>query len=310
MKAIVIENWGGPEALQWKEVPVPSIKPDEILVRVHSAGVSPLDLHMRDGWYKDSYSLPLILGWELSGTVASVGEEIAKFREGELVFAHPSVFRSGGVYAQYAAIKESEAALKPPSINHNLAAAASMNGLTAWQVLFDVAHLASGQKILIHAAAGGVGHIAVQLAKWKGASVIGTASSKNKEFLRHLGVDEVIDYNTMPFEKAVKNVDVVFDTIGGDTLLRSFKVLKKGGIAVSIIDFERIKQAEEFGVRGLNHIVAPNAHQLKEIGKLLEEHKIKPAVSAVFPLKEAAFAHRLLASGHTRGKIVLEVNET
>ena len=308
MKAIVMKDWGGPEVLQYKEVPVPSLKPDEILVRVHSAGVSPFDLHVRDGWYKDSYPLPIILGWDLSGTVAEVGADVSKFREGDSVFAQTSVYRNGGAYAMFTAVKEKEAALKPASISHNQATAASMNGLTAWQALFDVAHLSSGQKVLVHAAAGGVGHLAVQLAKWKGAYVIGTASRRNREFLLGLGVDEVIDYTTTPFEKAVKDVDVVLDTVGGDTLLKSFEVTKKGGIVVSIVDFERIKQAADFGVRGETVVVSLNSHWLAEIGRLLSEGKIKVHIAAVFPLKDAAKAHLLCQSGHTRGKIVLEVS--
>lgn len=309
MSAVVIESYGGPETLRYKEIQVPSIKPDEILVRVHSAGVSPFDLHIRDGWFKDpiAYPFPIVLGWELSGVVVSVGADISKFKEGDTVFAHPSVNRSGGAYAPYAAIKESEAAHKPASISHHHAAAASMNGLTAWQALFDTAHLSSGQKILIHAAAGGVGHLAVQLAKWKGAYVIGTASAKNKEFLYTLGVDEAIDYTSTPFEKTVKDADVVFDTVGGDTLLKSFLAAKKGGLVISIVDFDRIKEAAKHGVRGENVIVAPNAVQLSEIGKLLSEGKLQTHIAATFPLSDAAKAHRLVQSGHTRGKIVLQL---
>lgn len=307
MKAIVIQTYGGPEVLRYEEVPVPTIKPDEILVHIHSAGVSPFDLHVRDGWYKDAYPFPIILGWELSGVVAECGTQVSKFREGDLLFAHPSVYRNGGGYAEYAVVKENEAALKPDSISHHQAAAASMNALTAWQVLFDAAHLSSGQKILIHAAAGGVGHLAVQLARWKGAYVIGTASAKNKQFLLDLGVDETIDYHSQHFEKAVKNADVVFDTIGGDTLMKSFSVVKKGGIVVSIVDFERIKEASHFGAIGKNVIVEPNPHQMAEIAKLLAEGKLKVHIDAVFPLKDAAKAQLAVQSGHTRGKIVLDV---
>ncbi len=307
MKAIVIHEFGGPDVLRYEDVPEPSIKPDEIRIRVHSAGVSPFDLHVRDGWYKDSYPFPITLGWEISGVVAECGAQVFKFREGDLVFAHPSVYRNGGGYADYAAVKESEAVLKPASITHREAAAASMNALTAWQALFDTAHLSAGQKVLIHAAAGGVGHLAVQLARWKGAYVIGTASAKNKQFLLDLGIDEFIDYHSQPFEKAVKNVDAVFDTIGGETLVKSFSTLKKGGIAVSIVDFERIKEAPKFGVRGENVIVAPNPLQMAEIAKLLEEGTIKPHIETSFPLKEAKKAQIAVQSGHTRGKIVLDL---
>jgi len=309
MKAIRFHSYGGPEVLQLEDVATPTIQSDEILVRVHSAGVSPFDLHVREGWYKDSssYPLPCILGWELSGEVDSVGENVRLFKKGDAIFAHPSVFRSGGAYAEYVSIKENETAHKPASLNYNESAAVSMNGLIAWQALFDVANLLSGQKILIHAAAGGVGHLAVQLAKWKGAYVIGTASAKNKEFLLNLGVDKVIDYTTTAFETAVKDVDVVLDTMGGDTLIKSFSVLKKDGIVVSIVDFNRIKDAEKFGVRGENVVVSPNASELNEIAELMSEGKLKVHVSAVFPLIEASKAHALCETGHVNGKIVLEI---
>lgn len=309
MKAIRFHSYGRPEVLQLEDVATPTIKSDEILVRVHSAGVSPFDLHVREGWYKDSssYPLPCILGWELSGEVDSVGENVRLFKKGDAIFAHTSVYRSGGAYAEYVSIKENEAAFKPASLSYHESAAVSMNGLTAWQALFDVANLLSGQKVLIHAAAGGVGHLAVQLAKWKGAYVIGTASAKNKEFLLNLGVDKVIDYTTTAFEAAVKDVDVVLDTMGGDTLIKSFSVLKKDGIVVSIVDFDRIKDAEKFGVRGENVVVSPNASELNEIAKLMNEGKLKVHVSAVFPLIEASKAHALCETGHVNGKIVLEV---
>lgn len=308
MKAVVLHAYGTPDVLHYEDVMMPTINSDEILIRVHSAGVSPFDAHVREGWYKESpnYLLPIILGWELSGIVAEVGSDVSSFKKGDAVFAHPSVYRTGGAYAEYVAIKADEAAHKPASISHHEAAAASMNALTAWQALFDVAQLERGQRILIHAAAGGVGHLAVQLAKWKGAYVIGTASEKNKTFLLGLGIDEVIDYTRASFEKAVNNVDVVLDTVGGDTLMKSFSVLRKNGIAVSIVDFERIKEAPKFGVRGENVVVSPNAGELSQIAQLLDEGKLKPLISKVFPLTEAATAHGLVEAGHVNGKILLE----
>lgn len=309
MKAIVVKNYGGPEVLQYQEMEIPGIKPDEILVRVHSAGVSPFDAHVREGWYKASpnYSLPIILGWELSGTVVAAGDKVSRFKSGDDVFAHPSVYRQGGAYAEYVVVQEKEAALKPAAITHEQAAAVSMNALTAWQALFEVAHLSSGQKILIHAAAGGVGHLAVQLAKWKGAEVLGTASIKNKPFLLELGVDQVIDYESCDFADMVKNVDVVLDTLGGNILLKSFSVTKKNGIVVSIVDFEKIKQAVDFGIRGENVIVAPNAQQLNQIADLLVTGQLKAHIADVFLLADAEKAHRLLETGHVRGKILLRI---
>lgn len=229
MKAIVAATYGEAEVLEYRAVKIPSIQSDEILVQIHNAGVSPFDAHVREGWYKNSpnYSLPIILGWELSGVVVSIGEKVSRFKPGDAVFAHPSVYRQGGAYAEYVAIQEKEAAHKPAALSHEQAAAASMNALTAWQALFDIGQLSAGQKILIHAAAGGVGHLAVQLAKWKGAEVIGTASAKNKPFLLSLGIDEVIDYTADHFENKIKDVNMVLDTVGGDILIKSFAVTKK-----------------------------------------------------------------------------------
>lgn len=309
MQAIITPVYGGPEVLQYQEIAVPSIKSDEILVQVHSAGVSPFDVHVRDGWYKDSpnYSLPIILGWELSGIVVAVGTHVSQFKTGDAVFAHPNVYHNGGAYAEYVALKENEAAHKPTSMSHHQAAALSMNSLTAWQALFDVAQLTAGQKILIHAAAGGVGHLAVQLAKWRGAYVIGTASARNKKFLSHLGADKIIDYTTTPFENWVKDVDVVLDTIGGETLMKSFSVTKKNGIVISIVDFENIKKASQLGVKGENIVVSPNSKQLCEIAKLFDDKKIKVHIEAIFPLADAQKAHILIQSGHNRGKIILSI---
>jgi NADPH:quinone reductase-like Zn-dependent oxidoreductase len=307
MRAIITPVYGGSEVLQYQEVAVPSIKPDEILVQVHSAGVSPFDIHVRDGWYKASpnYPLPIILGWELSGKVVAIGTQTSRFREGDEIFAHPSVYRSGGAYAEYVAVKEIESTHKPATMSHHQAAALSMNALTAWQALFDVAQLTANQKILIHAAAGGVGHLAVQLAKWRGAYVIGTASAKNKEFLSNLGADEIIDYTNDPFENLAKDVDVVLDTIGGETLIKSFSITKKNGIVVSIVDFENIKLAPKFGIRGENVIVSPNFQQLSKIANLFEEKMIQAHIETIFPLAEASKSHIQIQSGHTCGKIVL-----
>jgi len=309
MKAITISTYGGPEVLQYKDVEIPTIKSDEILVRTHSAGVSPFDLHVRDGWYKESnyYTLPIILGWEISGVVAETGKDITKFKKGDEVFGYINGIRNGGAYAEYTVVKENEVVHKPKSITHHQAAAASMNALTAWQAMFDIANLSAGQTILIHAATGGIGHLAVQLAKWKGAYVIGTASARNKAFLLDLGADEVIDYTTTPFEKIAKNIDVVLDNIGGDTLLKSFSTLKKSGVVVTTIDFEGIKAAEKFGVRGETVFVNPNPQQLTAIAELLDKKILKPNIEKTFPLIDAAKAQLHVQSGRTRGKVTLEI---
>ncbi len=198
-------------------------------------------------------------------------------------------------------------ALKPSSIDHIQAGAVPLASLTAWQSLFEVAGLKSGQTVLIHAAAGGVGHFAVQFAKWKGAKVIGTASAGNEGFLRELGADEVIDYRTTRFEDAVHDVDVVLDTIGGDTQQRSWQVLKKGGILVATLGISSPDAARQHGVRGEGVMVHPDAAQLTQIAALIDTGKLKPAVTTTLPLAEAARAHELSEAGHVRGKIVLQV---
>lgn len=230
MLAVRMYSYGGPEVLKFEEVPKPEPGAGEILVKVHAAGVNPVDWKVREGYFKQmvNYKLPLIPGWDFSGVVDTLGPDAERFEEGDKIFGKADSLRDGA-YAEYLVIKESDVAFKPKSIDHVEAAAIPTGALTAWQALFDTARLKEGELVLIHAAAGGVGHFAVQLAKWKGATVIGTTSQRNLDFLRQLGVDEAIDYHAMKFETLVKNVDVVLDTIGGDTQKRSWKVLKKGG---------------------------------------------------------------------------------
>lgn len=308
MQAVVIENYGNADALRNKEVSIPKIGADELLIRMQSAGVSPFDIHVRDGWYKDEYyALPIILGWELSGIVAAVGADTAGFQIGDAIFAYPAGHRAGSSYAQYNAIKASEAVHKPSTITHHQAAAATMNAITAWQALFDAANIQSGQRVLIQAAAGGIGHLAVQLAKWKGAYVIGTASTHNAEFLKALGVDEFVDYTKVSLAEAIMPVDAVIDTMGGDVLKQSFAAVKKGGTIVTLIDFEGIKSADEYGVVGKTVFGTPNQVQLQQIAELLAQGILKPHVEAIFPLSQVQQAHQRVESGHTRGKIVLAI---
>ena len=308
MKAVRIHRYGGPEVLVYEEAPKPKVGKGELVVRVHAAGVNPVDWKVREGYLKAllRYRLPLILGWDFSGVVEEIGRGVTTFQPGDEVFARPDVSRDGA-YAQYIAVKASEVARKPHTLDHVHAAAVPLAALTAWQSLFDAANLQGGQRVLIHAAAGGVGHFAVQLAKWKGAYVLGTASSRNRELVRSLGADEVIDYTTTRFEDVARDVDVVFDTIGGDVQRRSFKVLKKGGILVSILEpFSRLKAAFR-GVRAHFVFVKPSAQQLRQLAELIDAGTLKPVVETVLPLAEARQAHELSQRGHTRGKLVLQV---
>lgn len=308
MKAVSIYSYGGPEVLVYEDAPRPHPDAGEVLVRVHAAGINPVDWKIREGHLKEMlhHTFPLVLGWDLSGVVEALGSGIIRLKVGDEVFSRPDISRDGA-YAEFIVVKESDLALKPKSIDHIHAAALPLAGLTGWQTLFDAGGLSAGQRVLIHAAAGGVGHVAVQLAKWKGAHVIGTATAKNHEFLRKLGVDQVIDYNTERFEEAVEPVDLVLDTIGGDTQERSWKVLKRGGILVSIVSPPKAEVAKEHGVRQAFVFTQPNAVQLAEIAKLADAEKLKVIVETILPLSDATRGQELSQRGHGKGKIVLRV---
>jgi NADPH:quinone reductase-like Zn-dependent oxidoreductase len=308
MKAVRIHEYGGPEVLRYEEAPRPEAGPGEVLIRVHAAGVNPVDWKVRAGFAKDrlKYKMPFIPGWDLSGVVEAVGSGVSRLKGGDEVYSRPDIARDGS-YAEYTVVKESEVALKPKSINHVHAAAVPLAALTAWQALFEAAQLLAGQTVLIHGAAGGVGSFAVQFAKMKGAHVIGTASKRNHEYLRSLGADETIDYHTTRFEDAVEKVDAVLDTITGETADRSYPVIKTGGVYVSILMPPSQEKASAHGVRAAHTFVRANLDQLNEIAKLVDSGKLQITIEKVFPLAEARAAQELNAQGHTRGKIVLRV---
>jgi NADPH:quinone reductase-like Zn-dependent oxidoreductase len=308
MQAVRFHSYGSPEVMVLEEVPRPQAGPGEVLIRIHAAGVNPLDWKVRAGHVKEwlPHRLPLIPGWDVSGVVEVVGPDVSAFKIGDAVYGMLDFMRNGA-YAQYVAAQTRDLALKPGSMEHVQAAAVPLAALTAWQSLFEVAGLAPGQTVLIHAAAGGVGHFAVQFAKWKGAKVIGTASASNESFLRELGADEVIDYRTTRFEKVGREVDVVLDLIGGDTQQRSWKVLRKGGILVATLGIASPEAAREHGVLGQGIRVHSDTAQLTQIAALIDAGNLKPAVTTVLPLAEAARAHALSQTEHVRGKIVLKV---
>jgi NADPH:quinone reductase-like Zn-dependent oxidoreductase len=310
MKAVRIHKYGGPEVLHYEDAPRPKPAATEVLIRVHAAGVNPVDWKIREGHLKEflNHSLPLIIGWDVSGVVEQVGRGVSRFKAGDEVFSEVELSRDGA-YAEYVVVRESDAALKPKSLHHVHAASVPIAALTSWQALFDAAQLQPGQRALIHAGSGGVGHFAVQLAKWKGAHVIATASTKNQELLAEIGVDEPVDYTKQRFEDVAHDVDVVLDTIGGETQDRSFKVLNKGGALVSLVQARSREKAQALGVRALDIAGHPDGPQLAEIAKLIDAGKVKPTVDRILPLSEARRAHDLSKSGHTRGKIVLRVKE-
>src|SRR6266480_1015254 len=311
MKAIRIHNYGGPEVLKYEDAPRPEPQGGEVLVRVHAAGVNPIDWKVREGHMKDfwPHKFPLILGWDLSGVVEELGPSPAaagRFKVGDEVYSLPDPTRNGA-YADYIVVREPELALKPNSLHHIRAAAVPLAALTAWQSLFDTAQLQPGQRVLIHAGSGGVGHFAVQLAKWKGAYVFATASTKNQALLRELGVDKAIDYTQQRFEDVARNIDIVLDTIGGETQERSWSVLKKGGVLLSLVQPPSVEKAKALGVRAAFVAGHPSGAQLAEIAKLIDSGELAPVIDRILPLSEVRRAHELSQSGHTHGKIALRV---
>jgi NADPH:quinone reductase-like Zn-dependent oxidoreductase len=313
MKAIRIHNYGGLEVLQYEDAPRPKPAPGEVLIRVYAAGVNPVDWKVREGHLNRffQHKFPLILGWDLSGVIEEVGANPAangRLKKGDEIFSKPDTSRDGA-YAEYV-VRESEVALKPKSLHHVYAAAVPLAAITAWQALFDVAQLKRGQRVLIHGGSGGVGHFAVQFAKCEGAYVIATASTKNQQLLREIGVDQPIDYTTHRFEQVAENVDVVLDTIGGDTQERSWKVLNQGGLLASVVQPPDAEKAREFDVRSAFVWSQPNGNELAEIAALIDSGNLKVVLDRILPLSEARRAHELSQNGHARGKIVLRVKDS
>src|SRR4029453_6355248 len=310
MKAVVIREYGGPEVLKYEDIPRPEPNDDQLLIRVIAAGVNPVDGMIRSGMFakEGNRAFPIILGGDVAGVVEKVGSKITKFKAGDPMFAYVSLDHSGG-YAQYALVTEREAALKPKSLTYVEAAAVPIVAMTAWQALVETAKLSAGQTVLIHGGSGGVGSFAIQIANACGAKVIATASTANQSLFKQLGADVGIDYTRQKFEDIAKNVDVVLDSVGKDTLGRSYGVVNKGGIIVSIVARPDHAELDKRGIRGGFISVKPNSEELAEIGKLIDDKKIKVIVSQTFPLSEAMKAQEQVATGHTRGKIVLKVGD-
>ena len=306
MKAIVVHEYGGPQVLKYEDAPQPEPKENEALVRVIAAGVNPVDALIRTGKYAKFFgtTLPLIPGYDIAGIVEKTGAKITKLKAGDSIYAY---VLWGGGYAECAVATEGEATAKPKSLNYIEAAAVPLVALTAWQALIDTAKLSAGQTVLIHGGSGGVGSMAIQIAKARGAKVIATASTSNQELLKQLGADVAIDYTKTKFEDVAKDVDVVLDSVGKDTLARSYGVVRKGGIIATLVAEPDQAELDKHGIRGAAISVKPNASELAEITKLIQEKKIKPVVSQVLPLTKAVKAQEQAATHHTRGKIVLKI---
>jgi NADPH:quinone reductase-like Zn-dependent oxidoreductase len=309
MRAIVIHTYGGPEVMKLEEVARPEPAEDEVLIRVVAASINPVDVAIRKGYLaKLVGNFPLILGMDAAGVVEKVGNKVTKCKVGDPVFAFFTLKGERG-YAEFVLAKENEVALKPSLVSFAQAAGVGAAGSTAWEALVDTANLRAGQTVLIHGGSGGVGHLAIQIAKARGAKVFATASTANQDFLRQMGADVTIDYTRTKFEDVAKDVDVVLDTVGRDTLERSYGVVKKGGITVSIVDDLKPAALEAHGIRGVTLRCTPKAGVLEELSKLMEAKKLTPVISQTFPMAQVVQAQDQIATGHTRGKIVLKVSD-
>jgi NADPH:quinone reductase-like Zn-dependent oxidoreductase len=307
MKAIRLHAFDGPDALVYEDVPEPRPREEEVLVRVYATAITPTEFVWEPTWRTRTGTarpFPIILGHEFSGVIAGIGADVIGFSLGEAVYGLNDWF-GDGAQAEYCLAGRESLAPKPMSLSHVEAATVPISALTAWQGLFERGGLAAGQQVLIHGAAGGVGIFAVQLAHWRGARVIGTASAGNLDFVRQLGAIEVIDYRAQRFEDLVRDVDVVFDTVGGETLKRSWAVLKPGGKLVSVS--HHTEKAVDQIDRDTFLLVHADRGQLMEITRLLDAGKIRPIVAGVYPLAEARQTYQWASGGHLQGKVVLEV---
>lgn len=305
MKAIQVYQYGGPETLQFEqEVHMPHPAAGEVLVRIQYAGAIPLDWKIRNGWLQNVFvkELPYTPGTAMSGIVESVGEGVGTFQPGDHVFGNVN-----GSYAEYGIAPATDVVHMPADLRFEDAATIKGGAESAWKVLFTEGELEAGQTVLIHAAAGGVGQFAVQLAKWKGAHVIATASGANVDFVASLGADQVIDYKTSVFEELVSHVDLVVDAVGGETEDRSWSVLKRGGKLVSLTQLPSSKKAEQYGVTAKFNSKFPTSEDLSTIAKLMANGTIHSEIDSVFPLSAADQAHAKSESRHGRGRILLDV---
>jgi NADPH:quinone reductase-like Zn-dependent oxidoreductase len=308
MRAITQHTLGGPEVLTVVDAPAPRPLPTEVLVRVRAIGLNPLEARLRAGEFPLIGQPPFILGWDISGVVEQA--RTWRFRPGDEVFGMPLFPRAANAYAEVVSAPALHLARKPASVSHAEAAALPVAGLTAWQGLADLGGVTAGDRVLVHGGGGGVGHVAIQIAKALGAHVTATASGSKREFVEGLGADEVIDYTAADFAETVRDIDVVLDTLGGDTAVRSLGVLRPGGHLVTAVaeeDFELAGQFEAAGMRFSGIAVDPDPVALRGLAGLVERGRLRVHVQETFPFEHAADAHRLLDGGHLQGKLVLTV---
>jgi NADPH:quinone reductase-like Zn-dependent oxidoreductase len=311
MRAVVLYEYGSPEVLAVEQAPAPRPIPTEIQVRVHAAGLNPVDFKTRGGGGVAGVlgDPPVCLGWDVSGVVSEVGGGVTRFRNGDEVFGMPWFPREAGAYAEYVTAPSRHFAAKPHPLSYEEAAALPLAGLTAWQIVVDTIQLEEGADLLIHGAAGGVGHLAVQVARARGANVIATARAEQADWLRDLGAAEVIDYRSERFEDLVGDLDAVID-LPGSYGERSLTVLRPGGMLVSVpsgVPDELVAQAKADGRRATGFLVEPDPAGLAGLTHLIEDGRLQVRIDRVFDLEQAPEAHRLAEAGHSGGKIVLRV---
>ncbi|XXK36236.1 NADP-dependent oxidoreductase [Rhodobacteraceae bacterium nBUS_22] len=306
MKAAVFHEYEGP--VEIAEVAKPELQDSSVLVEVYAASLNPIDNILRAGYLRQMLELtfPHVKGYDLSGTVVEIGKNVKSVKIGDEVFARPNQMDAGSI-AEFARIQEDELAIKPSNMTHLQAASVPLAGLTAWQALITKGKIKEGDKVLIHAGSGGVGTLAIQIAKHFGAFVATTTSDKNEGLVKELGADLVIDYTTQNFEDELSDYDLVIDTIGGETLTRSFKVLKKGGKMVSVKSQDNDNLAEKYGVHFEWFFMSPDGKMLSELAKLISQGNIKTVIDSIFRMDQAAEAFDRLATGRAKGKIVIAV---
>ena len=309
MKAAQIKKYGGSEVVEINvNAPKPVASPGQLLVEVFAAGVNPIDWKIREGYIPLQF--PATLGGDFSGVIAEVGEGVSGFKKGDEVYGYASILGGGsGSFAEFASAYVNVMAHKPKTTNHVEAAALPLTGASAWQALVDHIGLSRGKKILIHGGAGGIGSIAIQLARHIGAYVATTVSARDLQYARELGADEAIDYKNQSFEDLLHNYDAVFDTVGGETYNKSFKVLRKGGIIVSMLEQPRPELMKQYGVNAIGQLTKVNSEWLSKLAELVDNNIIKIHVDKTFPLEQAAEALAYQQSGHPRGKVVLKIKK-
>ncbi|HEU5139763.1 MAG TPA: NADP-dependent oxidoreductase [Bacillales bacterium] len=308
MKAVVIEQYGGTDELKMTEMDQPALKDNDVLIEIAATSINPVDWKIREGYLQEKikYEFPLILGLDAAGVVKEIGNKVTSFQVGDEVFTRPDILRNG-TYAEYVAVDERLVAGKPDNLSFEEAASIPLVGLTSWQCLIDKVCIKEGERVLIHAGAGGVGNFAIQLAKARGCWVATTCSSRNAEFLKDLGADQVINYEKEDFTDVLSPVDTVFDTLGGEIQEKSYEVLKKKGHLVSIADVPDEQTAEKYGVKVDYVFMDPDGEELAKIGELLKNEKIKPVIGKTMKLSDIQEAHNLSETGHMRGKLVLKI---